>query len=76
MSSVPQGISPEHYSKKIRKWLQDLEIMDTNRIPKQALTYKPKGRGGIQNARRKDEGTNFTLRVKEQALRLTLPSSI
>jgi hypothetical protein len=43
MSSLPQGISRKPYSKKIRKWLQDLEIMDTNRILKQALQYKPKG---------------------------------
>jgi hypothetical protein len=38
------SISPKPHSKKIRKWLQDLEIMDTNRIPKQALQYKSKGR--------------------------------
>jgi hypothetical protein len=26
------------------KWLQNIQRMDTNRIPKQALQYKPKGR--------------------------------
>ena len=26
------------------KWLQHIQRMDTNRIPKQALQYKPKGR--------------------------------
>jgi len=26
------------------KWLQHVQRMDTNRIPKQALQYKPKGR--------------------------------
>ena len=26
------------------KWLQRVQRMDTNRIPKQALQYKPKGR--------------------------------
>jgi hypothetical protein len=26
------------------KWLQHVQWMDTNRIPKQALQYKPKGR--------------------------------
>ena len=25
------------------KWLQHMQRMDTNRIPKQALQYKPKG---------------------------------
>jgi len=36
------------YSKKIKqyqeKWLQHIQRMDTNRIPKQALQYKSKGR--------------------------------
>jgi len=27
-----------------KKWLQHVQRMDTNRIPKQALQYKPKGR--------------------------------
>jgi hypothetical protein len=26
------------------KWIQHIQRMDTNRIPKQALQYKPKGR--------------------------------
>ena len=26
------------------KWLRHIQRMDTNRIPKQALQYKPKGR--------------------------------
>jgi hypothetical protein len=29
------------------KWLQHVQRMDTNRIPKQALQYKPKGRRNI-----------------------------
>ena len=29
------------------KWLQKKQRMDTNRIPKQALQYKPKGRRHI-----------------------------
>jgi len=45
--------------------------MDTNRIPKQALQYQPKGRRNIGRPRR-DGGTNFTLRIKEQATRPTL----
>ena len=27
-----------------KKWLQHVQSMDTNRLPKQALQYKPKGR--------------------------------
>jgi hypothetical protein len=37
--------------------------MVTNRIPKQTLQYKPKGR---------DEGTNFILRIKEQETHVIL----
>jgi hypothetical protein len=29
------------------KWLQHVQRMDTNRIPKQALQYKPKGRRNV-----------------------------
>jgi len=29
------------------KWLQHIQRMDTNTIPKQALQYKPKGRRNI-----------------------------
>ena len=29
------------------KWLQHVQRMDTNRVPKQALQYKPKGRRHI-----------------------------
>jgi len=29
------------------KWLQHVQRMDTNRLPKQALQYKPKGRRNI-----------------------------
>jgi len=29
------------------KWLQHIQRMDTNRVPKQALQYKPKGRRHI-----------------------------
>ena len=41
------------------KWLQHVQRMDINRLPKQALQYRPKdqGRGG---------GTNFILRIREQ----------
>ena len=30
-----------------KKWLQHVQRMDTNRIPKQALRYRPKGRRNI-----------------------------
>ena len=45
--------------------------MDTNRIPKQALQYRPKDEGTLDD-RRRDGGTNFILRIKEQETRLTL----
>ena len=54
-----------------KKWLQHVQRMDTNRIPKQALRYRPKGRRTLDD-RRRDGGTNFILRIKEQETRLTL----
>jgi hypothetical protein len=45
--------------------------METNRILKQALQYKLKGRRNIGRPGR-DGGTNFILRIKEQETRLTL----
>jgi hypothetical protein len=59
-------------AKKIKqyqqKWLQHVERMDTNRIPKQALQYKPKGRRNIGRPRKRwkdqfhfeDQGTGNT----------------
>ena len=35
------------------KWLQDVQRMDTNRIPKQALQCKPKGRRHIGRPRKR-----------------------
>ena len=52
-------------------WLQHVQRMDTNRLPKQALQYKPKGRRNIGRPRR-DGGTNFILRINEQETLLTL----
>ena len=50
------------------KWLQHVQRIDTNRIPKQALQYKPKGRRNIGRPRNKwreqfhfeDQGTGNT----------------
>ena len=36
-----------------QKWLQHVQTMDTNRIPKQALQYKPKGRRNIAQSRKR-----------------------
>ena len=47
------------------KWLQHVQGMDKNRIPKQALQYKPKGRRNIGRPRKR-WGANFILRIKEQ----------
>ena len=49
-------------------WLQHIQRMDTNRIPKQALQYKPKGRRHIRRPRKRwrdqfhfeDQGTRNT----------------
>jgi hypothetical protein len=57
-----------------REWLQHVERMDTDRIPKQALKYRPKGREAW-DAQGKDGRTGFTSRDKEQAIRLILHSS-
>jgi len=35
------------------KWLQHVQRMDTNRLPKQALRYKPKGRRNIGRPRKR-----------------------
>jgi hypothetical protein len=50
------------------KWLQHVQRIDTNRIPKQALQYKPKGRRNIGRPRKRwrdqvhfeDQGTENT----------------
>jgi hypothetical protein len=39
------------------KWLQHVQRMDTNRIPKQALQYKPKGRRNIRTTEEEMEKT-------------------
>jgi len=50
------------------KWLQHVQRMDTNRITKQALQYKPKGRRSVGRPRKRwrdpihleDQGTGNT----------------
>jgi hypothetical protein len=36
-----------------KKWLQHVQRMDTKRIPKQALQYRPKGRRNIGRPRKR-----------------------
>ena len=51
-------------------WLQHVQRMDTSRIPKQALQYRPKGRRNIGRPKKRwrdqlhfeDQGTGNTLR--------------
>ena len=39
-----------------KKWLQHVQRMDTNRLPKQVLQYKPKGRRNIGRPRKRWRG--------------------
>jgi hypothetical protein len=51
-----------------KKWLQHVQRMDTNRLPKQSLQYKPKGRRNVKSPRKRwrdqlhleDQGTGNT----------------
>jgi len=51
-----------------KKWLRHVQTMDTNRLPKQALQYKPKGRRNTGRPRKRwrdqlhleDRGTGNT----------------
>ena len=58
----------KHYQKKR---LQHVQRMDRNRLPRQALKYRPQKEGTLDD-RRRDGGTNSTLRTKEQGTHLTL----
>ena len=42
----------KHYNIN-QKWLQHVQRMDTIRLPKQALQYKPKGRSNIGRPRKR-----------------------
>jgi hypothetical protein len=51
-----------------KKWLQHVQRMETNRLPKQALIYRPKGRRNIGRPKKRwrdrlhfeDQGTGNT----------------
>ena len=51
----------------LEKWLHHVQRIDTNRIPKQALRYQPKGRRNIGRPRKRwrdqlqleDQGTGY-----------------
>jgi hypothetical protein len=47
--SVREKLGVQNIVKEIKqykqKWLQHVQRMDTNRIPKQALQYRPKDKG-------------------------------
>ena len=48
-----------------KKWLQHVQRMDTNRLPKQALQYRPKGRRNTGRPRKRWRD-QFHLRITEQ----------
>jgi len=70
--SIRQKTGAQNIIKEIKqyqkKWLQHVQRMDTNRLPKQALQYKLKGRRNIGRPRKKwrdqihleDQGTGNT----------------
>ena len=70
--SIRENTEAQNTVKKIKqyqeKWLQQIQRMDTNRIAKQALQYKPKGRRNIGRPRKRwreqfhfeDQGTGNT----------------
>ena len=48
-----------------KKWLQHVQSMDTNRLPKQALQYRPKGRRNTGRPRKRWRD-QLHVRIKEQ----------
>jgi hypothetical protein len=70
MTSSTEGLtSVQEIIQYQKKWLQHVQRMDTNRIPRQALRYRPQEEGKW-DGQRKDGWTNSTLRIKEQETRL------
>jgi len=55
--SIRQKTGAQNIVKEIKqyqeKWVQHVQRMDTNRLPKQALKYKPKGRRNIGRPRKR-----------------------
>ena len=55
--SIKEKTGAQNIVKEIKqyqeKWLQHVQRMDTNRIPKQALQYKPKGLKNIGRPRKR-----------------------
>jgi len=51
-----------------KKWLQHLQRMDTNRMPREALRYRPEGRRNVERPKKRwrdqlhfeDQGTGKT----------------
>ena len=54
-----------------KKWLQHVQRMDRNRIPKEALRYRTKGRRNIGRPKKRWRD-QLNLGIKEQETRLTL----
>ena len=54
---IREKMGAQNIAKEIKqykkKWLQYVQRMDTNRLPKQALQYKPKGRRNIGRPRKR-----------------------
>ena len=38
-----------------KKWLQHVQRMDRNRMPRQALRYRPEGRGNVGRPKKKGQ---------------------
>ena len=57
---IRQKTGAQNIEKEIKqyqeKWLQHVQRMDTNRLPKQAVQYKPKGRRNIGRPRKRRRG--------------------
>jgi hypothetical protein len=55
--TISEKLGVQNIVKEIKqyqqKWLQHVQRMDTNRVPKQALQYRPKGRRNIGRPRKR-----------------------